>query len=86
LSDCDKKIKYFVIRRNEKHLGLFSYVITNCGNTFLALRKGKIPVIDMCSYKNPYLPESKVGIINAWEQYFEQPYNVGLNDINYNDC
>lgn len=73
--------EYAVIKRYGEHLGLFSYVITNLGNIDKALKKGRIPIIDMQSYKNPYLEEEEVGIKNAWEFFFEQPCNKKLEDI-----
>lgn len=73
--------KYMIIKREGKHLGLFSYVITNLGNINYAIKKNMIPVIDMKTYKNAYLKDDQIGEINAWELYFEQPLNVGLDQI-----
>lgn len=75
------KEKYVVIRRYGDHLGLFSYVITHTGNINKVIKQGKIPVIDMQTYKNCYLEEEEVQVKNAWEFFFEQPANITLEDI-----
>ena len=78
--------KYMIIRRNGNHLGLFSYVITNMGAINYALKNNMIPIIDMMNVQNMYLEEKDVSKKNAWEFYFEQPCNIGLGDVNIDDC
>lgn len=80
------KKKYVLIKRYGDHLGLFSYVITNIGNINKALKRNQIPIIDMQSYKNPFLNENEVGKVNSWELYFEQPCNVTISDVDVNEC
>ena len=73
---------FFVIRRAECKVGLFSHVMTNMGMVDYALKKGYIPVIDMQNSMNNYLEEEKRGKENAWEYYFKQPCGYSLTDIN----
>lgn len=72
---------FFVIRRADCKVGLFSYVMTNMGMADYALKKGYIPVIDMQNSSNNYLEEEKRGMENAWEYYFKQPCGYSLTDI-----
>lgn len=72
---------FFVIRRADCKVGLFSYVMTNMGMADYALKKGYTPVIDMQNSSNNYLEEEKRGMENAWEYYFKQPCGYSLTDI-----
>ena len=73
--------KYGVIRRNAPNCGLFSFYIVIVGGINKCIEEGLIPVIDMQTYKNPYLDDAKVGKENAWELYFRQPMDIGLKDV-----
>lgn len=73
---------FFVIRRNDSNVGLFSYVISALGGIMYALDRGYIPIIDMKNYPNPYSDEN-IGDINAWEYFFEQPCKYRLEDIEH---
>ena len=70
----------YIIHSGADHVGLFSYFLMILGGIAFADRNNLIPVVDMKNYKNNYLYDSEVGQINAWEYYFEQPYNVSLDD------
>lgn len=72
---------FFVIRRADCKVGLFSYVMTNMGMADQALKRGYIPVVDMQNNLNNYLEEDKKGKENAWEYYFRQPCGYSLADI-----
>lgn len=72
---------FFVIRRNAPDTGLFSFVTIHLGWIQYAIQKGYIPVIDMQNTKNTYITEEEVGKKNAWEFYFEQPFQYCLADI-----
>lgn len=72
---------FFVVRRANCKIGLFSHVMTNMGLVDYALRKGYIPVIDMQSGANNYLEKDKIGKENAWEYFFSQPCGYSLEDI-----
>lgn len=72
---------FFVIRRAYCKVGLFSHVMTNMGLVDYAVKQGYIPVIDMQNGRNTYLEESKIGMENAWEYFFEQPCGYSLRDI-----
>lgn len=76
----NKDKTFYVIRRNSKSVGLFSYVLTALGHMKEAEEKGYIPVIDMKNYVSPYLDAEQPE--NVWEYYFEQPAGFCLEDIN----
>ena len=69
---------YYIIRRADTSVGLFSNYIVFAGHIKRALSMGCIPVIDMQNYPNNYLPPELLGKENAWEYYFEQPLRVDL--------
>lgn len=75
------KREYCIIRREGQDCGLCSFIITNLGGINYCLNKNWIPIIDMQTNKNIYLEEKQVGIVNAWEFYFEQPMLYGLKRI-----
>ena len=72
------KPTYYIIRRQEPSVGLFSNFIVFAGYIRYALLKGWLPVIDMQDYPNVYLAPEKLGKENSWEYYFEQPLHIGL--------
>lgn len=69
---------YYIIRRANTSVGLFSNYVIFAGHIRYALSHGYIPVIDMQNYPNNYLPPELLGKENAWEYYFEQPLRVDL--------
>ena len=75
----NKDKTFYVIRRNSKSVGLFSYVLTALGHMKTAEERGYIPVVDMKNYVTPYL--NKEHPMNVWEYYFEQPAGYGLDSI-----
>lgn len=62
---------FYVIRRDDGKVGMFSYMLLFLEHIRYALDNGYIPVIDMKNYPNPYV--ETIGKENAWEFYFEQP-------------
>jgi hypothetical protein len=72
---------FFVIRLNNPNLGLFA--IHNCVLGYLRISdiNGYIPVVDLKNYKNGYLENEEIGLINAWEYYFEQTSNFSLDEV-----
>lgn len=75
--------KFYIIRRRDSNVGLFSYYITFLGAIRKAVDAGYIPVIDMMSYQNTYLAKEQVGKENAWESFFEQPCGYDLSDARF---
>lgn len=71
---------FYVIRRNNYRVGLFSMYITTAGHIKYALDNGFIPVVDMSNYKNAYLERKKQGKENSWEFFFHQPTEYSLRD------
>lgn len=69
---------YYIIRRRDPSVGLFSNYAVFAGHIKYALQHGYIPVVDMQNYPNSYLPPELLGKENAWEYYFEQPFRIGL--------
>ena len=69
---------YYIIRRFDRNVGLFSNYIVFAGHIKYALSQGYIPVIDMQNYPNTLLEPALLGKKNSWEYYFKQPFNIGL--------
>ncbi len=74
--------KYGIIRKNDPNCGLFSSFIVILGGIKKCIEKGIVPVVDMQTYKTPYLRDEQVGKENVWEFYFQQPMSIGLDQIN----
>lgn len=72
---------FYVIRRSDLYCGLFSFIITSLARIDEAIKRNMIPIVDMQNSFNIYLDENKIGKENAWEYYFEQPMDYGLEDI-----
>lgn len=70
----------YVIRRNNKHVGLCSYMVTALGHLGYADSENMIPVIDMMYHENTYMTFSEIGKKNAWEFFFQQPSQISLDD------
>lgn len=72
---------FLIIKINNSGLGLMG--VYNCvlGYLRVAQINGLIPVIDLKNYSNGYLEEDELGKVNAWEYYFEQPTEFGLDDV-----
>ena len=68
-----KRKIYYIIRRLNTSVGLFSNYIVFAGQIKYALQNGWIPVIDMKNYPNNYLDPVLLGKVNSWEYYFCQP-------------
>lgn len=75
--------KYGVIVRNAPNCGLFSFFIVVMGAIDKCEKNGLIPIVDMMNWPNIYLEEGEVGYKNAWELFFCQPMNIGLEEISY---
>lgn len=50
-------------------------------HTLYAIDMGYVPVIDLKHYPNQYYKDKRVYKDNVWEYYFEQPFNLSLEDI-----
>ncbi len=74
---------FYIIRRRDPKVGLFSYFITNLGGIRKAVESGYTPVIDMMTYPNTYLSAEDVNQINAWEYFFEQPCKYTLQNTKF---
>lgn len=70
---------FYIIRRPDKLVGLFSFYQTNAGKIKYALEKGYLPVIDMQNYANCY--QSRNAEYNAWEAFFEQSCAYSLEEV-----
>lgn len=71
---------FYVVRRAEAKVGLFSLVLTSLGQIQHAVEKGYIPVVDMHNYDKFYRG-SNVETSNMWEYYFEQPCGYSMEKI-----
>lgn len=71
---------FYVVRRANAKVGLFSIVLTSLGYIRYAIEKGYTPVVDMRNY-NHYYSGTDGDAGNMWELYFEQPCGYGLETI-----
>lgn len=81
-SESRDKETFYIIKRNDPNVGIFSCILTFLSHLYYAKEKGYIPVIDMMNFDNEYLYEEEIGKKNAWEFFFKQPGGVSL-DIAY---
>lgn len=72
---------FMIIRRKDKSVGLFSYVLSDLGYIKEAISTGYVPVIDMKNYDSPY--RDKNSKVNVWEYYFQQPMGYTLDDVKF---
>ena len=72
---------FYIARRREVYVGLFSFFLVFVNNIKKAVEQGYIPIIDMQSTSNIYLKNEEIGHINAWEFFFKQPMGYTLKDI-----
>lgn len=74
---------YCILQRREEHYkeGLMACFLAIIKMIYEAEEMGCIPVVDMQTYKNPYLKMDEVGKKNAWEFFFEQPGHISLDEI-----
>lgn len=77
----NKGKKFYVVRRADAKVGLFSLVLTNLGYIKYAMEQDCIPVVDMSNYDKFY-SGAEEAIPNMWQYYFEQPCGYSLQDIN----
>lgn len=70
---------FYVIKRDEPNVGIFSCILTFLSHLKYAEEMNWIPVIDMKHFDNEYIYPEEKGIMNAWDFYFEQPAGVPLD-------
>ena len=72
---------YYIIAQQNTKVGIYGYLNCFLPHIAYAVAKGYIPVVDMKSYNNIYIPQGQFGSLNAWELFFQQPMGVGLEDL-----
>ena len=78
--------KYYVIRREPPAAGLFSNMNHVFQGLIAAQASNLNPVIDMQNYWTDYSQPSKYqNTYNAWEYFFEQPFNFKLEEVYKNE-
>lgn len=70
----EKNPTYYVIRWDNKTIGLMAHVCLHLAHIEYAAARGFIPVIDMQNSENLFHETGEVGKINTWEFYFKQPF------------
>ena len=75
------KADYMIICPNAPDYGFFAHFLNICGDLNAAVGGGYKPFIDMKTYKSIFITEKEVGKINAWEQYFLQPFSEIEEDL-----
>lgn len=79
--ETDKK--YLILKMGSyliSSAGLGWYIIYTLNGIRFAVENGYIPVVDWQNCKIPQYDADKVGKENIWEYFFEQPFQVGLNE------
>ncbi len=66
----------YLIGMYHERTGIFGYINNYLPHILYAVLKGYIPVIDMKNFNNIY----KISDENAWENYFLQPCDIGLDN------
>lgn len=73
--------RYYIIHRSELGAGFFSNYYWVLGHVVFARKFGYIPVVDMKNYKTLYSEDEPVnGETNAWNYYFENVGDTGLDE------
>ena len=79
---ADSNVGYYIMPSAGSKEGMFQQVNALVHyHLLMAIMAGRVLVVDLQSEKNQYLADEKVGAENAWEHFFEQPFNLGLEDI-----
>lgn len=68
---------FYVIGINQGKEGLFSIVNQMLRHIEYAVTQNMIPVVNMRDFSSQFKKEG----INAWEEFFEQPFNYRLDDV-----
>ena len=78
----NKKIKFYVIKRNYNFNGLFSNLIFVIDHIKYAKEKKMIPIIDMENFVTVYNENNKINkSLNAWTYYFKQVSQYNLEEV-----
>ena len=76
------KKKFYIIGVPSSYgMGLTAIVFQYMYNIIWAVKNDYIPIVDMMHYNNSYFKDNREFRDNVWEYYFEQPFNITLNDI-----
>ena len=75
----------YIIGRTCNVTGIGAILVGMTSHILYALDRGFTPIIDLKHYKNQYFKDGRTFKDNAWEYFFEQPCNIGLNDIKDDD-
>lgn len=73
--------KYYIIAVSHKTCGLFAILKNTIAHILYALEQGYIPVVDLKHYQNQYFKDNRTFQDNTWDYFFEQPFNIRLEDI-----
>lgn len=72
--------KTFFIVHERQSGGIFVYLVGCMVQIAYALQKGYVPVVDMLNFPTT-LRNDDQSDINAWELYFKQPADIGVQDV-----
>ena len=78
----NKKIKFYVIKRNYNFNGIFSNLIFVIDHIKYAKQNKMIPVVDMENFVTAYNEKNKINnSFNAWNYYFKNISKYKLNEV-----
>ncbi len=74
--------KFYIIFDSSGKSGLFALINSFLRQMKYAQSAGFIPVIDLKNFPNTFFPDNQgLGKFNAWEYFFEQPFDVNLEEV-----
>ena len=81
-----RSAKFYIIAVSDPIRGWGNLLTRFAGGIAYAKKKNMIPVIDMQNIKNQYLAQEKVGIHNAWEDFFYPLNEYSVDDAYNSKC
>lgn len=76
---------FYIITGARTTTGLGALILRELYHILYAIKCGYIPLVDLKHYKNQYFKDKREYKDNAWEYFFKQPLNLGLDDIKDED-
>lgn len=73
--------QYFIIGIPRTISGIGHILKSTLSYIVYAKENGYIPIVDLKHYTNQYFKDGRTYKDNTWEYFFEQPENIGLNNL-----
>ena len=81
--DFENNTFNIITKKDCKECGFFSYYINYVGCFITSITSQRIPILDLNSFPNVFneFNPTNPTDINPWEYFFDQPYNLTLNEV-----